>query len=223
MDTFDKNKLMKAFSLISLFFLCATMLAQLPAKPGVAQVPEKYTFSWAYDLSVEVNGQKVDMTYRIQPDSTYFGYAMKMLPGVLSVTDLKRKLTFKTFGRRATLSALEQKPDRKPPIAKYQYTKLRDSTILGYRCIGIKAESERETAILYFTNEAETAYPELYKQLRVHDLVMKFADYGFTSKSLLMLSDVTLKKSEGHAVITCTRFAKEPVVFLKSEYDWKTQ
>ena len=201
-------------------FCFMTTVAQPAAGPDVALVPETYSFTWAYDLSVELDGQKLEMTYHIEPGATYYGYSMKVLPGILSVTDVGRDLTFKTFGKTAKLSTLDQKPDKKQNVTTHRYTRLPDKMILGYKCIGLKAETDSEEATIYFTNEAEASYPELYKQLRVHHLVISLADYGFTDKSLLMISDVKLKKKDGHAIITCTRFEKEPMVFSKSDYSW---
>jgi hypothetical protein len=210
---------MKLLCSIVVYCFALAVAAQTP-DPDAADVRDTYPFTWQYDLSIEVNGQKLPMSYHIEPGASYYGRSMELFPNVIEVTDVGRKLEFKTIGKTAKLSAYEEKPDKKVPKSRYKYTRLPEKTILGYRCIGLKAETDSEVAIIYFTNEAEAAYPELYKQLRVHNLVISLADYGFTDKSLLMLSDVTLKNKTGRAIITCTRFEQKPVVLRKSDYTW---
>jgi hypothetical protein len=213
---------MKMLRFITLFCFTMTAVSQSDAIPDVANVPETYSFTWGYDLSVEVNGKKIDMTYHIEPGTSYYGRSMEIFASMIEVTDVGRNFEFKIFGKSARLAPYNE-PRKKVLKSSYRYTKLPDKTILGYRCIGLKAETDNEEAIIYFTNEAEAAYPELYKQLRIHNMVIALADYGFTDKSLLMLSDVTLKKKEGHAVITCTRFEKQPLVLQKSDYTWSSK
>ncbi len=206
---------MKIF--LTIVLSCFAVVAFPQQKPNADAVRDVYTFDYAYELEVEVNGQKLEMTYHIKPGADYFGHSMKLIPTAFEVSDIGRKLIFKSLGKAAKVLPLED--GKKGPVSsRHQYTKLPDKNILGYHCIGVKAESDTEIAILYFTNEAEAAYLELYKKLRVHQFVLRMADYGFTEKSLLMLSDITRKKDNGHAVIACTGFEKQPKTIRKADY-----
>lgn len=207
---------MRILALVGMFFIGIAGFSQ--KSPDASAVRDTYTFTYAYNLEVEVNGQKLAVTYYINPGADYFGYSMPLIPIAFEVNDVGRSIVFRTLGKKAKLSPLEGHGKKGPTTNKHQYTKLRDSTILGYRCIGLKAESDTEVATFYFTNEAEASYPELYKKLRVHHFVLAMAGYGFTEKSLLMRSEVIRKKDKGHAVITCTGFEKLPKTIRKSDY-----
>lgn len=201
------------------FLCCFVMVSAQVTLADTVRVRDVYKFSWAYDLKVTVENDSITTTFYLEPDANYIGFGVKLLPGAIQVNDFDRNVAFRTFWKKAKMAEPEKLKER--IASKHVYTRLPDKVILGYNCIGVKAESENEVAVFYFTNAAPAAHPGSYNKLPVHRYLLDLVKAGFNDQSLLMLSDIHLKKKKGHAKIECTALTQKPLEIKKADYFWE--
>ena len=109
--------------------------------------------------------------------------------------------------------------DAKDASDQFNFQSLPEKTINGYLCKGVKATNDGYEMIMYFTDEAEISFDDIYKNNNTK-IPAQLKDYFNPDDKILMISmDMTdLKNKKNNAQIECVGLEEVNKTIRKSDY-----
>ncbi|MEZ4855004.1 MAG: DUF4412 domain-containing protein [Gelidibacter sp.] len=195
-------------------------------KADPANVPNAYDFSWKYTLKMTTKEGDMVFDYYLEPGAPYFGFSSIAMDHMFTVMDNGRKLTvifMETQGNN--LGMANQMPDdldveeMKDQSGQFTFEQLPDKTIMGYHCKGVKATNDEFETEMYFTNEAEVSFDDIYKNQQTKIPVQLKNYFKLEDKVLMISMDMrSLKNHKRDAHIECVGLEKISKTIKKSDY-----
>lgn len=194
------------------------------ADPGL--VANSYKFSWKYSLKIASKEGEVVFDYYLQPDAAYFGFTNMAMQNMFTVMDNGNKVTVMFMESQGNnVGMVTQMPDdlnleeSKDESAKFTFKQLPDKTINGYHCKGVQATNDEFETQMYFTNEAEVSFDDIYKNQQTK-IPVQLKDYFNPGDRVLMIAmDMKSLKNKKHdAHIECIGLEKVSMTLKKSDY-----
>ncbi len=195
-------------------------------KADPSLVASAYEFSWKYSLKMTTKEGEMVFDYYLKPDAPYFGFTSATMEHMFTVMDNGNKVTIIFMASQGNnIGMANQMPDdldveeMKDESAKFTFEQLSDKTISGYHCKGVKATNEEFEMTMYFTNEAEVSFDDIYKNQQTK-IPVQLKNYFKPNDKVLMISmDMkSLKNNKQDAHIECVGLEKISKTVKKSDY-----
>ncbi len=189
-------------------------------------VANSYKFSWKYSLKIASKAGEVVFDYYLQPDAAYFGFTNIAMQDIFTVMDNKNKVTAMFMASQGNnMGMVTHMPDNpeleeaKDESASFHFEQLPAKTINGYYCKGVKATNDEMELVMYFTNEAEVSFNDIYSS-KQSNIPIQLKDYFNADDKVLMISmDMKgLKRKKMDAHIECVGLEKVSKTIRKSDY-----
>lgn len=189
-------------------------------------VANSYDFTWKYSLKMSTKDGDMVFDYYLKPGAPYFGFTTATMESMFTVMDNGNKVTTMFMESQGNnIGMVTQMPDdldleeAKDESAKFTFEQLPDKTINGYHCKGVKATSEEYEMVMYFTNEAEVSFDDIFKN-KTAKMPVQLKDYFDSNDKVLMISmDMkNLKKEKESATMECIGLEEVQKSIKKSDY-----
>ena len=200
-------------------------------KADPSSVANSYDFTWKYSLKMTRKEGEILFDYYLKPDASYFGFTSATMKNMFTVMDNGHKITvmfMKSEGN--TMGMVSKMPDdldleeAAEESANYKLEQLEDKTINGYHCKGVKAVSDDYEMVMYFTNDTEVSFEDLYKNQKTK-IPLQLTNYFKPGDKVLMVSmDMNdLKNKKRSAKMECVGLEKVTKTVNKSDYKFVNQ
>ena len=202
----------------------------IKANPGTKADPSivasSYDFTWKYSLKATSKQGEMVFDYYLKPGATYFGFNSVAMENMFTVMDNGNKVTVIFMqSKNNNMGMVNQMPDNldleeaKDQSASFSFEQLPDKTVNGYHCKGIKATNDEYEMVMYFTNETEVSFDDIYKNSQTK-LPIQLKDYFQPDDKVLMISmDMKgLKNKKLDAKMECIGLEKVSKTINKSDY-----
>jgi hypothetical protein len=185
-----------------------------------------YDFSWKYSLKMTSKEGAIVFDYYLKPNAPYFGFTSATMENIFTVMDSGQKITVLFMDNQGNRMGMVNKMTDDPEIeetpdesAKFTFEQLPAKTINGYHCKGVKATNAEMEMVMYFTNEAEVSFDDIYKNQQTN-IPIQLKDYFKAGDKVLMISmDMKgLKNKKMDAHIECVGLEKVSKTIRKSDY-----
>ena len=109
--------------------------------------------------------------------------------------------------------------DIKDESPSFSFETLPDKIINGYKCKGVKATNEDYEMVMYFTNETEVSFDDIYKN-KTTKIPVQLKDYFDPNDKVLMIyMDMkNLKNKKQSATMECIGLEQVKKSINKSDY-----
>ena len=195
-------------------------------KADPSLVAENYDFTWKYSLKMSTKDGEIVFDYYLKPEASYFGFTSAIMNNMFTVMDNKHHIMamfMKSEGNN--IGMVSQMPDdldlesAKAESEKFTFETLPEKTINGYRCKGVRATSDEYEMVMYFTNEAEVSFDDLYKNSKTK-IPVQLKDYFNPDDKVLMITmDMkNLKNEKQSATMECIGLEEVKKTISKSDY-----
>lgn len=195
-------------------------------KADPSAVAASYDFTWKYSLKMSTDSGEMLFDYYLKPDAPYFGFTAASMDNMFTVMDTGNGVTvmfMDTDGNNMgvvtkMLTDLDLEAENQEN-AKYVFETLPEKTINGYLCKGVKVVSEDYEMVMYFTNETEVSFDDIFKNSKAK-IPPKLKDYfDPNEKNLLISMDAkSLKKKKYDMKMECVGLEKVSKTIRKSDY-----
>jgi hypothetical protein len=189
-------------------------------------VADSYDFTWKYSLKMTSAQGEIVFDYYLNPGSNYFGFTSAAMENMFTVMDNGKKVTAIFMEHEGNnMGMVTSMPDdldleeAKVRPEAFEITSIDDKTINGYHCKGVNARTVDYEIDMYFTNEAEVSFDDIYKnqQARIPAQVKDF--FGEDEKVLLIYMELKgLKKKNESMTMECVGLEEVSKTILKSDY-----
>lgn len=188
-------------------------------------VSDTYDFTWKYSLKMSTKDGEIVIDYYLKPDAPYFGFSSATMENMFTVMDSDHKIIAMFMESKGNnIGMVTQMPDvnfedAKEESDKFTFETLPEKTVNGYHCKGVKATSDDYEMVMYFTNEAEISFDDIYKNSKTK-IPVQLKDYFDADDKVLMISmdmtDLTRKKQ--NAKMECIGLEEVKKMISKSDY-----
>ena len=189
-------------------------------------VADTYDFTWKYSLKMTSKQGDIVFDYYLKPEAPYFGFTSVAMENMFTVMDNGNKVTTMFMESQGNnMGMVSSMPDdlnleeAKDQSEGFEITSLPDKTINGYHCKGVNATNEDFEMDMYFTNEAEISFDDIYKnqQTKIPTQVKDF--FGKDEKVLMIFMDMKgLKDKKQSAQMECVGLEKVTKIINKADY-----
>ncbi|MFV0593271.1 MAG: DUF4412 domain-containing protein [Draconibacterium sp.] len=190
-------------------------------------IADTYAFSWKYSLKMTTKQGAMTINYYLHPDAEYFGFTTETMGDLFTVMDNGRDLIvmfMQSQGNNMVMAS--QMPDEMPGDNKnndaesFNFEKLPAKTINGYNCKGVKATNAEYEMLMYFTDEAEVSFDDLYRNQQTK-IPPQLKDYfNEDDKVLMIYMDMNnLKNKKQSAQMECIGLDRVSKTIAKSDYN----
>lgn len=189
-------------------------------------VANTYAFTWKYSLKMTTKDGEIVFDYYLKPGATYFGFTSVAMKSMFTVMDNGNNVTVMFMESQGNnMGMVTQLPndlgleDAQDESTKFTFEQLPDKTLKGYLCKGVKATNDAYEMVMYFTNEAEVSFDDIYKNSKTK-IPVQLKDYFGKDEKVLMISmDMkNLKKKKESATMECVGLEKVNKTIKKSDY-----
>lgn len=195
-------------------------------KADPSLVSNSYDFTWKYSLKMSTKEGEILFDYYLKPDESYFGFTSATMENMFNVMDTDKNIMV-MFMKSAdnNIGMVTQMPDdldldaANDESKKYKFETLPEKIINGYRCKGVKATSADNEMTMYFTNETEVSFDDIFKNSKTK-IPVQLKDYFNPNDKVLMISmDMKdLKKEKNNAKMECVGLEKVTKTIQKADY-----
>ena len=194
-------------------------------KADPSLVADSYSFTWKYSLKMSTKEGSIVLDYYLEPDASYFGFSSESMANIFTVMDTGHKITAMFMQSEGNnMGMVNQMPDldiedANDKTEQFNFQSLPEKTINGYLCKGVKATNDGYEMIMYFTNEAEVSFDDIYKNNKTK-IPPQLKDYFNPDDKVLMMSmDFTdLKNKKQSGSIECVGLEEVHKTIRKSDY-----
>ena len=189
-------------------------------------IAESYVFSWKYSLKMTTKEGEMVLDYYLNPGAAYFGFTTVAMKDIFTVMDNDNKIMamfMSTQGNNMVMA--NQMPDDlnleedKDKSDNFNFQSLPEKIINGYHCKGVKAINSEYEMDMYFTDEAEVSFDDIYKNQQTKIPVQLKNYFNKDDKVLMIYMDMKgLKSKKQNAQIECIGLEKVSKTISKSEY-----
>ena len=195
-------------------------------KADPSLVANSYDFTWKYSLKMSTKDGEIVFDYFLKPDVSYFGFTSAAMDNMFNVMDTDNNIMvmFLTSdgNQMGMVTQMPEDLDMEESNAeskKFKFETLPEKTINGYHCKGVKATSEAYEMLMYFTNEAEVSFDDIFKNGKTK-IPVELKDYFNPDDKVLMISmDMKdLKNEKQSAKMECIGLEEVQKSIKKSDY-----
>lgn len=195
-------------------------------KADSASIENSYDFTWKYSLKMTTKQGDMVFDYYLKPGASYFGFTTATMHDMFTVMDNGNKVTIMFMNSKGNnIGMASQMPDDldiediKDKSGSYKFETLPEKTINGYLCKGVKATNDEYEMVMYFTNEAEVSFDDIYKNQQTR-IPMELKDYFNPDDKILMISmDMkSLKNKKYDATMECIGLEEVQKSIKKANY-----
>ncbi|MDW5290228.1 DUF4412 domain-containing protein [Formosa sp. PL04] len=195
-------------------------------KADANQVANSYDFTWKYSLKMTTKQGDMVFDYYLKPDASYFGFTTATMKDMFTVMDNGNNVTVMFMNSKGNnIGMASQMPDdldleeMADESAKFKFEVLPNKSINGYDCKGVKATSDEYIMTMYFTNEAEISFDDIYKNQQTN-IPVELKKYFDPNDKMLMISmDMkSLKNEKYDAKMECIGLEEVQKTIKKSDY-----
>lgn len=167
-------------------------------------VPGSFEFDYRYQMTMTTSQGQMEMDYFLKPNSPYLGVKMNQGMEMFMVMDGEKNINYMfmesggtKIGTATSLDASDITDTDDYDMSDYTVTDLPNKTFLGYNCEGKRMENEDYVFIMYYTNDAEVSFNDVYKTdpERIPDAVK--SQFKGAEGALMMYMDMKDKKNKG--------------------------
>ena len=195
-------------------------------KADPALVADTYDFTWKYSLKMSTKEGSIVFHYFLKPDASYFGFTSEVMSNMFTVMDNGHKITAMFMESEGNnMGMVMQMPDlnvddQNNPSDEFTFQTLPEETINGYHCKGVKATNDGYEMVMYFTDEAEVGFDDIYKNNNTK-IPPQLKNYFNPDDKILMISMVMtdLKNKKNNAQMECVGL--EDVKKMIKKWDYK--
>lgn len=195
-------------------------------KADPSLIADSYEFTWKYSLKMTTKNGEIIFDYYLQPGAPYFGFTSVAMENMFTVMDNGNKVTVMFMDSQDNnIGMASQMPDdldfeeSVDESASFNFEPLPDKTINEYTCKGVKATNAEYEMVMYFTNEAEVSFDDIYKNKQTK-IPVQLKDYFNPDDKVLMISmDMKgLKNKKFDAHMECIGLEEISKSIIKSDY-----
>lgn len=195
-------------------------------KGDPALVADSYDFTWKYSLKMSTKDGAIVFDYYLKPDADYFGFSTATTGNMFTVMDNGKKIIAMFMSSdKNNMGMVTQMPDDldldevQDTSAEFTFETLPEKTVNGYNCKGVKATSSDYEMVMYFTNEGEVSFSDIYKNTKTK-IPVALKDYFDPDDKVLMMSmEMTdLKQKKNNATMECVGLEAVQYTIKKSDY-----
>lgn len=194
------------------------------ADPGL--VADEYDFTWKYSLKMTSKQGEIVFDYYLKPEAPYFGFTSAAMDNMFTVMDNGNKVTTMFMESQGNnIGMVTSMPDdldleeTQDQSEGFEMTSLQDKTINGYHCQGVNYRNVDYEIDMYFTNEAEISFDDIYKNQQAK-IPAQVKDYfGKDEKVLMIYMEMRgLKKKNESMTMECVGIEEVSKTINKSNY-----
>ncbi|WGK63882.1 DUF4412 domain-containing protein [Croceiramulus getboli] len=199
--------------------------------PGnTKDLPEQYTFSWAYGLQMEskqFKGNALDLTYYLKPEATYWGaiYESGVQQGMTMIYDGPTEQMVMLMDQEGQKMLVATKMPKfevgdNQEIEDYTMTKIAGKEILGYACDGYVLENDDYHFTMYVTFDTPISFSDIYgtsKQLP-KGFDPAWLKQGDQEGLMMEMEMVDKNKKKNNVTMRCTQLEQLEYTIELSEY-----
>ncbi|MBJ7881505.1 DUF4412 domain-containing protein [Gelidibacter salicanalis] len=193
-------------------------------KADPSLIADTYDFTWKYSLKMGTKDGEIVFDYYLKPDAPYFGFTSAAMKNMFNVMDTDKKIMamfMESEGNNIGMvtkmpSDLDFEEDQS---AEFTFETLPEKSVNGYHCKGVKATSTAYEMVMYFTNETQVSFDDIFKNSKTK-IPVALKDYFNPDDKVLMISmDMTdLKNKKNSATMECVGLEKVQKSIRKSDY-----
>jgi hypothetical protein len=195
-------------------------------KADPSLVADVYDFTWKYSLKMTSKQGDIIFDYYLKPDAPYFGFTSATMENMFTVMDNGHKITTIFMESQGNnMGMVTQMPDNldleetNDESAAFEITSLPDKTINGYHCKGVNTTNGNFEMDMYFTNEAEISFDDIYKnqKTKIPSQIKDF--FNKDEKVLMIYMDMkNLKNKKENVIMECIGLEEVSKSIQKSDY-----
>ena len=195
-------------------------------KADPALVANSYDFTWKYSLKMSTKEGEILFDYYLKPDESYFGFTSAMMENMFNVMDTDKNIMV-MFMKSVdnNIGMVTQMPDdmmseeSQSNSENFKFETLPNKTINGFLCKGVKGYNSEYEMIMYFTNETEVSFNDMFKSSKTK-IPVEFQNYfNPKDKVLMIFMDMkNLKDKNKSATMECVGLEKVKKTIKKSDY-----
>ena len=195
-------------------------------KADPSAVADRYDFTWKYSLKMSTDSGEIMFDYFLKPDAPYFGFTTATMDNMFTVMDNEHNVTamFMKSGDNNIGMVTKMLTDididaENNENANVTFETLPNKTINGYRCKGVKITSDEYIMEMYYTNETEVSFDDIFKSSKAK-VPAKFKDYFKPGEKVLMITmdAKSLKNKKQDMKMECVGLEKVSKTIKKSDY-----
>ncbi|WP_418636256.1 DUF4412 domain-containing protein [Winogradskyella sp.] len=179
-------------------------------KAEASLVADSYDFTWKYSLKMTTKEGEMVFDYYLKPDASYFGFTTAVMESMFTVMDNENKVTVMFMESEGNnIGMVNQMPELDIDEAnnesdQFKFEVLPEKTVNGFNCKGVKATNAEYEMVMYFTNETEVSFDDIFKN-KTTKIPTQLKDYFDPNEKTLMISmDMqNLKKKKESATMEC--------------------
>jgi hypothetical protein len=138
-------------------------------KVDPTNLPNSFEFDYQYRMTMTTKQGAIDMDYFLKPGAPYLGIKMNMGTEMFMVMDGEENINYmfmdmgqNKFGTATSINSADMLDDE-DAINDYTFSDLPNRTFLGFDCKGKRMEDKDNVIIMYYTNEAEISFNDVFK------------------------------------------------------------
>lgn len=166
------------------------------------------------------------LDYYLHPGAGYFGFTTEAMNSMFTVMDNENKITamFMTSKGNNIVMASQisddlNLEDTEESVEEFNFQSLPSKTINGFNCKGVRATNSEYQMDMYFTDEAEVSFDDIYKNQQTKIPVQLQNYFNKDDKVLMIFMDMKhLKNKKRDAQIECIGLEKVTKTISKSAY-----
>ena len=170
-------------------------------------IPSNFDFEYTYQLTVSTSEGNMKMDYLLKPGASYLGMKMDMGSQMFMVMDGGENLNYmfmESGGNKiVTVTALDVSEiingndEGMNNLENYTITKLPNKTYLGFDCEGIQMENDAYVFVMYYTNEAEISFNDVFKTDQGRIPIALQSHFKENQNALMLFMDMKDKMKKG--------------------------
>ncbi|WP_178986760.1 DUF4412 domain-containing protein [Winogradskyella helgolandensis] len=188
-------------------------------------VADSYDFTWKYSLKMTTKEGEMVFDYYLKPGASYFGFTTAVMESMFTVMDNENKVTVMFLESEGNnIGMVNQMPEldieeENNESDQFKFEVLPEKTVNGFNCKGVKATNEEYEMVIYFTNETEVSFDDIFKN-KTTKIPTQLKDYFDPNEKTLMISmDMqNLKKKQESATMECIGLEDVKRNMEKSDY-----
>ncbi len=189
-------------------------------------LPSNFDFTYKYQLTLSTSKGNMKMDYLLKPGASYLGMKMDLGSEMFMVMDGGENISYmfmESGGNKiCTATSIDVADDLEEDIhnlESYTVTKLPNKTYIGFDCQGMQMENDDYTFIMYYTNEAEISFNDVFKADPDRIPSALKSHFNENQNALMMFMDMKDKKNKGKKNTSGTM---ECTLLEPSNFDFNT-
>lgn len=192
-------------------------------------LPESFDFDYKYQLKLTTNQGAMNMDYMLKKGASYLGMSMDAGPEMFMVMDGGENINYmfiNSGGNKictaTSLDVADDMVDELNTLENYTITTLPNKTFLGFDCEGMQMENDEYVFIMYYTNEAEVSFNDVFKSDPDRIPPALKSHFEKNQNALMLYMDMKDKKNKGKkntsGTMECTLLEATSFQFSTSGY-----